>query len=325
MALGTMMRLMTRCLVLCASLLSASAWAITPQGTWQFERSADYNGRTPLNQKPKFTTIIIRDDKVELSAVCVAHIAPEDYFFSDVFQPMTKEGVSAKQVDTFLMKQFDLSLSTTRKVYSLTSTPANCAQPMMEFFVVKDKILVPVGDTFYTYGKSGSDSIQPPASGTGYKASGLPLGYDRYFSSCRPKILDAKGWPHTSDKCAPDFYPYVADPKSTDPIMSLVGNRDYAKGGEDYSSGFSPPFQRKVPATFLVFAPMKQVTLVRVDDFQVVKNESRDTMSGVYLSIVDGKVVDQISGCHVDRDYVCVSEGRKIAKLSDNGKFQPLK
>jgi hypothetical protein len=325
------MRLMTVCLLTCATAQSASAQAIPAQAIWKFERSADYYGRTPVNQKPKFTTIVIRADKVELSAACVARATQEDYFFSDVFQPMAKEGVSAKQVDNFLTKQFDLSLSATKKVYSLTATPANCAQPMMEFFVVKDKLLVPAGATFYTYVKADADTVQQPApvagvtSAVGYKISRLPLDYDRYFSSCRTKILDAKGWPHTSDKCAPDVYPYVADPKSTDPIMRLVGNRDYAKGGEDYASGFSPPFQRNVPATFLVFAPMKQVTLVRVDDFQVVKNEARDTMSGVYLSIVDGKVVDQISGCHFDRDYVCVSEGRKIAKLTDNGKFHPLK
>ena len=69
---------------------------------------------------------------------------------------------------------------------------------------------------------------------------------------------------------------------------------------------------------------MKQVILLRVDDFEVVRNEERDVMSGVYLSVVGGKVIDQISGCQFDHDYVCAVGGRAVAKLSENGKFKKL-
>jgi hypothetical protein len=75
-------------------------------------------------------------------------------------------------------------------------------------------------------------------------------------------------------------------------------------------------------ATFLVLPPMKQVVLVRVDDFDIVRNEERDVMSGVYLSIVDDKVVEQIEGCQFDRDYVCRVEGAAVARLTDNGRFE---
>ena len=91
--------------------------------------------------------------------------------------------------------------------------------------------------------------------------------------------------------------------------------------GQQYTEGFSPPFKQKVAATFLVLPPMKQVVLVRVDDFDI-RNEERDVMSCVYLSNVDGKVVDQIEGCQFDRDYVCRVEAAEVARLTDNGRFE---
>ena len=61
---------------------------------------------------------------------------------------------------------------------------------------------------------------------------------------------------------------------------------------------------------------------MRVDDFEDVRNEQRDVMSGVYLSIVGDKVVDQIDGCQFNSDYVCTARGRPVAKLTGSGKFQ---
>lgn len=329
---GTTMRIFTILLLTCTLIVSMNSRAAGLEGTWKFQRSADYFGRTPINQKPKILTIIVRADDVRLSDQCVARVNPEKYYFSDVFQPMTKQGITDKQLDRFLTKQFKFDLSNTRIVYLLSPTPANCAGPMMEFFAVDDKILVPIGVTFYLYTKAGPENasaLMPAGSSDttsvmGYKASRLPISVERYLEKCAPKILDAKGRPRTSDKCAPDFFPYVADPSSNDPIMKLVGNHDYAKGGQEYTSGFSPPFKLKVPATFLVFPSMKNVGLIRVDDLEVVRNESRDVMSGVYLSIIDGKIIDQMFGCDFGPDYVCVSEGRKVAKLTESGKFQKL-
>ncbi len=326
------MRFVMTWLFICAAFLSACASAVTPEGTWKFERSIDYLGRTPVNQAPRFPTLVIHNNEVRLSDICVAKFASEEYLFSDVFQPLTKQGTTEKQVDAFLLKNLNLSLSKTREVFSLADTPGNCSRPMMEFFMVGDRMLVPVGATFYTYVKAQAEAAPAPAAAgspvatlaAGYKLSKLPLDFDRYYSSCLPKLKDAKGQLRTSDKCAPDYFPYVADPKSADPIMQLVGNHDYAKWGQEYTAGFSPPFKQKVPATFMVFAPMKQVTLVRVDDFGPVLNEERDVMTGVYLSIVNGKVVDQISGCHFNRDYVCLEETRPVANLTDSGKFQKL-
>ena len=152
------MRILKTVVATCALGVSMNCWATAPEGTWKFQRFVDFFGRTTINQSPKITTIIVRSNDVRLSDKCVARISAEKYYFSNVFQPMIKQGITDMQLDRFLTKQFKLVLSKTRIVYSLSPTPANCAGPMMEFFVVDDKILVPIGVTFYLYTRSGPEN-----------------------------------------------------------------------------------------------------------------------------------------------------------------------
>ncbi|WP_156398181.1 hypothetical protein [Duganella sp. Root336D2] len=314
-------------------LTAINTQAAPVEGTWKLERSVDYESNAPAKKASKFPIIKFQDNIIQLSENCTARLIATDYLFPEVFQAMTKEGISETQVDRFLVKNFGISLLKTKMVYKLKPNPEYCASPVMEFFVVNDKILIPAGDIFYIYGKTQPDHGAAYHNATqskndslisGYKLSRLPMDFDRYYDTCRPKITNSKGKPQTSDKCAPEFFPYVADPKSDDPLMKLVGNHNYTMGGHRYADGFSPPFKQKAPATFLVFTPMNQVVLLRVDDFEVVRNEERDIMAGVYLSVVNGKVVDQISGCHLNLEYVCLAEGQAVAKLAPNGKFQKI-
>jgi len=304
-------------------------WAASLDGTWKYERAADYYGRAGLDRLNHFDTVTIKGGEIKFTQGCTVQFEPEDYFFSEVFQPFAKGNVTEKQVDSFLSKKFGLTLSKTKIVYSLAGA-TNCSERVMEFFQIDDRIIVPIGATFYSYVKTAHEDSAAFASPTtlplvaGYKISRLPTDFDRYLSACRLKILDARGHPRTTEKCAPDFFPYVADPKRNDTLMNIIGNHDYAANGQRYTEGFSPPFKQKVPATFLVFPPKGRVALIRVDDFDIVKNEERDVMSGVYLSIVNGKVVDQIYGCHFDMNYVCMLEGTPIAKLLDSGKIERL-
>lgn len=320
------MQYLKMCILFCASLIGTAAQAVVLEGTWKFERSADYFGRIALDQAPKFESITIRDGEIRLSENCIARVSSSEYLFPEVFQPLTKQDVSEEKVDNFLLMNFSLSLSKAKNVYKLASKPEYCESSMRKFFAVDDKILFVAGATFYTFAKAPATAINPQDALpiAGYKFSRLPMNYERYYTTCQPKILNPKGKPQTSEKCAPDYFTYVADPKSNDPIMKLVGNHDYVKGGSEYGGGFSPPFKQKTAATFLVFPPMKKVILLRVDDFEVVRNEARDIMTGVYLSIVDGKVVDQIQGCHFNRDYACVDDTRIVAKLTESGKFQKV-
>jgi len=326
-----MMKFVFAALLCGVGFFCSPAEAASPNGTWKFDRSADYYGRAPLGLVSKFDTIVIKDGEARFSSDCAVRFNAEDYIFSDVFQPFSRNDVTEKQVNTFLNKRLGISLAGVESVYSLVNAPATCARPVMEFFVIGDRLLIPSGATFYSYVMQGAGGVETPAAASAkpdiisnYKLTRLPLNYDRYYSWCRPKISGPNGHPRTTEKCAPEFYPYVADPKKTDRLMQIIGNHDYAMNGQEYTEGFSPPFRQKVAATFLVLPPMKQIALVRVDDFDIVRNEERDVMSGVYLSILNGKVVDQIKGCQFDQHYVCLAEGTPVARLIDNGKFERI-
>jgi hypothetical protein len=245
--------------------------AASLDGTWKYERAADYYGRAAFERLNHFDTLIIKGSEIRFTRGCTVHFAPEDYFFSEVFQPFAKGDVTEKQVDSFLSKKFGVTLSKVKVVYSLAGA-SKCAEPVMEFFRIGDRIIVPVGATFYSYVKTAHENSAGQASPNtsplvaGDKISRLPTDFDRHLSVCRLKILDARGHPRTTEKCAPDFFPYVADPKSNDPLMNIIGNHDCAANGQRYAEGFSLPFKQEVPATFLVFPPKGRVALVRVDD-----------------------------------------------------------
>jgi hypothetical protein len=321
---------------LIATAFTDKAWGTDlPSGTFKFEKSQTYRyPKTPVDPPP-FPTIQIRGNKATFSMSCTATFTPQDYFFSDVFQPMSKSGDTQAQLDRFLTREFNLSLAKTKTVLYVPAPARSCADPVMYMFVTANRVIIPVGETFYSYvsatavsdsARSGAVSQSAQELVAPYKVTALPMDFDRYLSKCVPKILGGRRLPQTTDKCAPDYYPYVADPKKGDALMNIVGNHDYAKGGSSYADLFSPPFKMKTAATFLVYPPVKQVVLVRVDDLEAVQNEQRDIMSGVYLSIVDGKVVDQMGGgCSFNREYVCVSDGQVMGRLTPSGRIQRTK
>lgn len=124
-----------------------------PNGTWKFERSADYDGRVPPGLMSRFDTIVVGNGEARFSADCAVRFRTEEYFFSDVFQSLTKADVTEKQVDAFLKTKLGVSLSGVKDVYVLANAPATCAWPIMEFFAIGDRLLVPSGGTFYSYVK----------------------------------------------------------------------------------------------------------------------------------------------------------------------------
>lgn len=310
--------------------VSSSVSAEKFSGIWKFEKSKVYGETRPSDESPPFASFSVQGNTAIFSQSCLVAFTPQDYFFPDVFQPMSKAGVMEISLNAFLEKEFNLSLSKASQVFHMASPARKCARPIIYFFQSGKRIIIPVGEVFYSYLNLHPALAASEQSATqknkefDYRITPLPMDFDRYFSTCRPKLIAANRRPQTSGKCAPDYFPYVADPKINDTLMKLVGNHDYAKGGSEYASGFSPPFQQKTAATFLVFPPMRQVRLVRVDDFEVVRDESRDIMSGVYLSIVNGKIIDQIDNCDFNGNYVCMVDGRPVAKLLDSGKIQRL-
>lgn len=318
-------------LVISAHLNACARDTDVASGTWKFEKSQVYQEPNAPAEPPPFESISIQNNVASFSPSCKVAFTQRDYSFGMVFQAMSKAGDTEPPLDRFLTKNFALPLAKTKSVLYFEAPARNCARPVINMFFTGKRIVIPAGGVFFSYtnATTAPESAKPAPAKQGaadlvapYKITPLPMDFDRYLSQCTPKILNGRRLPRTTDQCAPSYFPYVADPKSKDPLMNIVGNHEYKKGGSEFADLFSPPFKMKTAATFLVYPPMNNMVVVRVDDFEAVKNEQREIMNGVYLSIVDGKVVDQIEGCDLNRDYVCMSEGAVVGRLSANGKFQ---
>jgi hypothetical protein len=160
----------------------------------------------------------------------------------------------------------------------------------------------------------------------GHKLSQLPFSVSNFMTLCEASIPGIKGVKQTTDKCAPVYYPYSATKKDTDALTQMIGNHNYQKGGARNAEDYDNPLANNLHPTFMILPPLHDVLIVRVDDFEPGPNEQRDTMSGAYLAIKDGKVTDQLNfGCAIDIDYFCVAEdGTKQYQLLDTGKFKKL-
>jgi hypothetical protein len=156
---GSVTQYLTLWIFVSASLIGTDTRAGVPEGTWKFERSADYFGRTGLNQSPKFETITFQDGEIRLSENCTARVSSIEYYFPEVFQPLTKQDVSEDQVDHFLLMNFGLSLSEVKNVFKLASKPEFCENSMKKFFAVDGKILFVAGAKFYTFAKTPANVV----------------------------------------------------------------------------------------------------------------------------------------------------------------------
>lgn len=147
-----------------------------------------------------------------------------------------------------------------------------------------------------------------------------------YSNLCTSSLLKVKGTPQTTDPCAPVYFPYTIAKKDTDALSQLIGRHTYKKGGARHAEDYDNPAANNLHPTFVVLPPMEDVLLVRVDDFEPGTNANRETMSGAYLAIKDGKVTDQLNdGCDINTEYACVGDdGKKQYQLLDSGKFKKL-
>jgi hypothetical protein len=156
-----MPRLLSGTLLCSVGAVCSLAQAAPPHGTWKFDRAADFEGRVPLGQVSRFDTIVVADNEVRFSSDCVVRFQAEEYFFSDVFQPLSKSDVTEKQVNVFLYKKLGVTLVGVKEIYSLSNAPTTCAHPITEFFVIGDRILIPSGATFYSYTKESAPGVKP--------------------------------------------------------------------------------------------------------------------------------------------------------------------
>ncbi|WP_296943949.1 hypothetical protein [uncultured Massilia sp.] len=310
-----------------ATMLAGQACAVDLSGTWRYEKGMDYDGGAKV-AAPKSPWLQMVNGSAAVSPTCFVKLRKTRYLYSTPFQALLKDGVDETTLDGYLAKHFAFSLKGGPDYYE-ADIDTDCATPLGDYLVTDKRLLLPfAGSSFYSYVRSDGGTARPVDPSIplgGRKLSQLPFSTATFSHLCAGIIPRAGGVPQATDKCAPVFYPYVANEKDADPLAQLIGRHDYNKGGGNHADDYAPPFASKLHPTFMLLPPLKDVLLVRVDDLEG-GNDERDAMSGAYLAIRNGKVTDQLNeGCTIDDAYACVDrDGKKRYQLRDNGKFDKL-
>ncbi|MCU6499143.1 hypothetical protein LPN04_15200 [Rugamonas sp. A1-17] len=326
---GFSMRPMFTVLFSLAILPLGAIHAAELSGTWQYEKGAEYFGQLKSVPAPAWRTLQISNGQLALSATCIVTLKPQRYTYSDAFQSLAKEDVDEPSLEKYLLKNFSVSLSKATSYYQASTQPSDCNKPLRDFLVIDNKLIIPfAGSAFYSFVRSdaaGSKAANASASLYGHKPSQLPFNTASYMNLCLATLPRIKGVPQAIEKCGPVYFPYVAAPNG-DVLTQLIGTHDYQKGGARHAEDYANPFAHKLHPTFVVLPPLNDILLVRVDDLEPGAGENRDTMSGAFLVIKDGKVTDQINrGCIITKDYICTDEdGKPQYQLQNTGKFQKL-
>lgn len=308
---------------------SFNSFADEISGTWKLEKSKDYFDAVKTAPIPKNLVAQIANGKLALSSKCFTDLKKEKYNFSDVFQSLLKQDVDEKSVNQFLEKNFSFTWLK-KNSYSVSDYNNRCLSPFFDIIISDNKLIaISGGSFFYSYIRSTGEvgkPISPNVNLYGHKLSQLPFSTSNFMTLCESFIPRVKGVKQTTDKCAPLYYPYSAMKTDTDALTQLIGSHNYQKGGARNSDDYDNPLANNLHPTFMILPPLNDILLVRVDDFEPGPNEQRDTMSGAYLAIKDGKVTDQLNfGCTIDIDYFCIAEdGTKQYQLLSTGKFKKL-
>jgi hypothetical protein len=298
-------------------------------GTWQYEKGEEYFGQLKTVPPPQNTILQIANGQLALSAKCIVTLEPKKYNYPDAFQSLAKEDVEEQALDKYLSKNFSFSPLKTAAYYQPGKQATDCNKPLRDFFVTENKLLVPfAGSAFYSFVRSDGNAGKAASSAPqlyGHKLSHLPFSMTSYANICLATLPLSKGIPKTTDKCAPVYAPQIASPNG-DALTLLIGTHDYKQGGARHADDYVNPFANKLHPTFVVLPPLKDVVLVRVDDLEPGLGEKRDTMSGAFLAIKNGKVSDQLNqGCFITTDYVCRDDdGKPQYQLMETGKFKKL-
>lgn len=304
-------------------------------GTWFFDRSVNYEEPNAKGLPPSSTLLQILDSKLSLSPRCMVSLKPVEYYPGGAFQSLLKSGEGEPAIQSFLLNHFTFKLQDVKSFYQADPKMNDCNDLANNFLVSNDKLIaIHAGFRFYSYIRNKNTAVaesppvkinQPSATDalSGLKPSQLPFNVVNYMGLCATKMQAVKGIPQFTSKCAPLYFPYVASRQSRDPLSKLVGAHPYQKGGaENESEDYNNPVANNLHPVFLVFPPMGDVVLVRVDDME--KAEERDPIRGAYISIKGGKVIDQLNeACSFDTSYLCSNGDRKPKfQLTETGMFR---
>ena len=313
-------------------LLHLTCQAENINGTWKLSKSVDYENPEIAPPRPPSDTLRIVNQTLILPSNCFIKLHQQTYATDRIFQMLMKSGASEAAIDQFNLKQFNIKSNEPKSHYQ--ADPAgSCNTLGSDLLVSQDKLIaIRASFLFYAFTRLGSDITESPATDNttasleGLKPSPLPFKTAAYMAQCAQYIPTRKWISQSTKKCAPTYFPYVASRDSREHVSRLVGSHTYHKGGarhgtEDYDN----PVANGLHPVFLVFPPLGDVILVRVDDIE--NTEHRDAISGAYISIKDDKVIDQLNeGCNFDINYVCSTSSETPIKfqLTKEGKFKKL-
>jgi hypothetical protein len=316
------------CAALCLPALSVRAEST--DSTWTFTKGVDYENPKGALATPPSTTLSLSGDTLRISATCSVHLGKKNYYPGGPFQMLLKSGDSEADIARFMKSSLGFDLKGDKTYYE--ADPSDCNKLGTEFLASANQLVAIRGaDFFYAFARQGGNTAAasdshavPAASGPTLKVTTLPFSMSDYSGNCAPAMV--KGVPTPSARCSPAYYYHVATRNSSDALSKLVGSHDYQKGGaESADDDYNNPVSHGLHPVFLVFPPMGDVTVVRVDDFEG-HQEQREQISGAFLTIKDGKVTDELNtGCDLDARFVCTDHDGRKYKLTPDGKFQQVK
>lgn len=306
-------------------LVSSPVHADEASGIWRRDKAAEYFGYSDDIIQNKYDALKIFDGSMMLGT-CKGKLEQRDYSFDVAFQRMLKERQSSQKVLGFLKSRLGMDVSQLKTYY--TFRDSDCPVTSGSIFVSGDRlVLAQAGSIFYGYARVKQNApprTRAPAIDAKHKVSRLPLDLTAFFQTCAERIKWIKGVPQATEKCGPLYFPYVANKSDPDPLVQLIGTHKYVNDRHSTYADFDNPFANSMHPLFMVFPPLHDVLLVRVDDFDKITDEGRDRFGGSYLAIKNGKVTDQLDdGCTMTVEYTCVDDrGNKQYQLLDTGRFK---
>lgn len=312
-------------------LAATTAMAEDIDGTWKFEKAVEYHGMLKNVAPPsEHQTIQIVNAKITLSRRCPVKFSKKKNELSIPFQALFQStNLDTKQIGEYLKKKFGFKL--TEVSYSADSDISDCNQWGQDILVSEDQIIViNAGSIFLSYKRSDGGTSAASKSAVplfDHKLSQLPFNTYNFQVSCANNVSWPKKALQTTTKCAPVYYPYVASKKDKDPLSVLIGTHKYLAGGVQTDAvDYDDPLSNGLHPVFMLLPPLGDVLLVRVEDME--GGDRREGIGGVFLSIKNGQVVDQLNAsCNWDERYFCGYENEKQPRyrILESGKFKELK
>lgn len=326
----------TQMLTISFILMASIVWPLKcysqiKDSAWIYNKTVDFFEGNTNKYPPEYKSLKITEDHIKIDRDCYIQIEERNYIPSLPFQILMKSSIDTSEINIFLQKTFNVKPQELRKYYKNTSKQSVCNQIGRDILIYNETLLiVSGGSTFHQYKQTFTSIIYDKARSqinlNTIKPSPLPFDLTDFTMNCSAKKINfIKGIPQSTEKCGPNFYPYVATHQSIDWLSKLVGSFKYGKNGVRYAAtDYDNPVANGLHPVFLVLPPMNDIVVVYVTDQEF--SEERDSAGSAYLSIKNQKVVDVLTeGCDFDVSYTCgFRDSDRKFQLQPDGHFKKI-